>query len=177
MMVTRIQHMTPEEFLLYEEQHPDVRFDFIDGELVEVSPKPLHGWIQVLIIGVLIEYLKTHPIGYLHSEVLHVLGGEKFMPDVSVNRHLAHDAAYFTEPPLLAVEIRSDTQSRASQRRKAESYIRLGTAMVWLVMPDESIEVYTPGHKPIVYRMDETLDGGDVLPGFQIAVQAILGRD
>lgn len=175
-MVTRIHDMTPEEFLGFEAQHPDVRFDFIDGEVVEVSPKPLHGWIQALLIRALGNYLDMHSIGYLHSEVLHVLSGEKFMPDISINRQLAHDEPYFIEPPLLAVEIRSDTQSRASQRRKAESYIRLGTAMVWLILPDEQIEVYTANTEPITYGIKDILTADPILPGFTIPVKDILAR-
>lgn len=175
-MVIRTQPMTPEALLDYIEQHPDSRFDFMDGELVEVSPKPLHGWIQASLTIELGLYLRQNPIGYVHTEVMHVLQGEKFIPDVAITRQLAHDDAYFTEPPLLAVEVRSDTQSRAAQRRKAARYLSLGTAMVWLVMPDESIEVYLPGKEPIVYAMDGVLDGGQTLPGLQIVVKDVLGR-
>jgi Uma2 family endonuclease len=31
------KEMTAEAFLAFAEQHPDKRFDFVDGELVEVS--------------------------------------------------------------------------------------------------------------------------------------------
>lgn len=174
-MVTPTPTMTPEAFIRYAQQHPDTRFDFVDGELVEVSPKPLHGLIQASLAYLLTSYLKAHAVGYVYTEVLHVLEGEKLIPDVSINPQRAGDEAYFTSAPLLAVEIRSDTQSRAAQRRKAERYVELGTSVVWLIMPGESIEVYTAKTNiPAVYDIDATLDGGDDLPGLQLSVKAIL---
>jgi len=163
------RQMTAEEFLLFVEQHPDKRFDFVDGEIVEVSPKRVHGLIQATVAGELIDYTKQNPIGRVHTEVLHILAGVNFMPDVSVNRPT--DSDYFTEPPILVVEIRSDTQSRESQRRKARAYIERGTAMVWLFMPGEGVEVYRPGHEPVALTPDDTLTGYDVLPGFNVLVR------
>jgi Uma2 family endonuclease len=43
------EEMTAEEFLAFAEQHPDKRFDFVDGELVEVSPKRLLGRVQTIL--------------------------------------------------------------------------------------------------------------------------------
>ncbi|HLV34148.1 MAG TPA: Uma2 family endonuclease [Spirillospora sp.] len=115
------KQMTAEEFLTFAEQHPDKRFDFIDGEMVEVSPKPLHDRIQVEFATAFRLYVKQNPIGVVYTETLHILNGEKFIPDVCINE--ATDADYLTTPPLVAVEIRSDSQSRESQRRKARAYI------------------------------------------------------
>jgi Uma2 family endonuclease len=76
------KEMTPEEFLIFVEQHPDKHFDFIDGEMVEVSPKPLHGRKQADFTIALGAYTKQNPVGLVYTEVLHVLNGEKFIPDV-----------------------------------------------------------------------------------------------
>src|SRR5262249_51915006 len=110
------REMTAEEFLDFAEQHPDRRFDFIDGEMVEVSPKRLHGRIQTMLAAAFEIYTRTHRVGKVHTEVLHVLNGKKFMPDVSVNP--PEEADYFTKTPLVVVEIRSDSQSEEAQRRK-----------------------------------------------------------
>lgn len=109
-MVLQIREITPEEFLTFAEQHPDQRFDFEDGEIVEVSPQPLHGRKQI-IFGVELEaYTQRNPVGVVYAEVLHVLDGEKFIPDLCINE--PSDAKYLTTPPLFVVEIRSDSQSR-----------------------------------------------------------------
>lgn len=167
------QPLTPEAFLAYAEQHADRRFDFMDGELVEVSPKRLHGRIQTILAAALEAYTQVNPVGVVHTEVLHILDSEWFIPDISVNK--AVEAEYFTTPPLLAVEIRSDSQSRASQRRKARAYIRHGTPMVVLIFPGESVEIHRPGRKTqVLTAATDVLDGAPMLPGFQFSVQKLL---
>lgn len=166
------KQMTAEEFLAFAEQNPDKRFDFIDGEMVKVWPKPLNGRIQAILISVLSIYNQQNPIGVVYTETLHVLNGEKFIPDVCIN--VATDDDYLTAPPLVAVEIRSDSQSRASQRRKARDYIRHSTKMVILTFPRENVEVYLSGQEPIILGEDDVIDGGDVLPGFRLPVRDIL---
>jgi Uma2 family endonuclease len=167
------KQMTAEEFITFAEQHPDKRFDFIDGEIVEVSPKPLHGMMQVRLAVALDAYNQQQPLGVVYTEVLHVLNGEKFIPDVAINQ--ATTADYLTEPPLIAVEIRSDSQSRESQRRKAQAYIQHGTPLVVLVFPGEGFEVFRPGQATLVLSLDDMFDGGAELPGFMLPVRDILG--
>ena len=87
----------------------------------------------------------------------------------------ATEADYLTTPPLVAVEIRSDSQSRVSQQRKARAYIEHGAKMVILTFPREHVEVYRPGHDPQVLSATDTLDGGDILPGFTLPIRAVLG--
>lgn len=166
------KEMTPEAFLALVEAHPDKRFDFIDGEIVEVSPKPSHGQKQALITIALGNYIAENPIGVVYTEVLHVLGGDKFLPDVCVN--VDSEADYLTTPPLFVVEIRSDSQSRESQRRKALAYIRHGAKMAVLVLPGECVEVYRPERETLVLTIDDVLDGEDVLPGFKLPLNRIL---
>ena len=171
-MVLQMQ-MTVEEFLRFAEDHPDKRFDFMDGELVEVSPKPLHGRIQTILATALENYTRQHlEVGVVYTEVLHVLDGEKFIPDVCVNRARAAD--YLTTPPLLAAEIRSDSQSRESQRRKARAYLAHGTRLVLLVLPGERLEVFRPDQALLVLGMNDVFDGGAELPGFRLAARDLL---
>lgn len=166
------QQMTAEEYLAFAERYPDKRFDFIDGEIVEVSPKPLHGRIQTILAAALEAYTQKNRVGLVYTEVLHVLGDDKYIPDVCINQ--ASDADYLTTPPLMAVEIRSDSQSRKAQRQKAQEYIAHGVRMAVLILPGESIEIYQPDRDPQILGMDAVLDGGDVLPGFTIVAKELL---
>jgi Uma2 family endonuclease len=59
-------------------------------------------------------------------------------------------------------------------RIKAEKYLAFGTRMVWLVFPeDQEIEVYEPDKDVVNGGVDGILDGGAVLPGFQLPVRKI----
>ena len=166
------KEMTAEEFLIFAEQHEDKRFDFIDGEIVEVSPTPVHSRKQVAFTVALDAYVQQNPVGIVYTEVLVVLNGEKFLPDVCVAAET--DASYLTTPPLFVVEIRSESQSRESQRRKARDYIRLGVKMVALVLPGESVEVFRSDREVLVLSANDVLEGDDVLPGFRFPLNKIL---
>lgn len=169
------KQLTAEGFIALAEQHPNRRFDVMDGEMVEVSPKKIHGQLQALIAHLLALYLEQHPQpAKVYTKVLHDLAGALFIPDVSVNRDEDSQQPYFTTPPLLAVEIRSDTQSREAQRRKARAYIERGAALVWLVMPGEGVEVHRPGAAAQTLAAADTLDGGAVLPGLALPAQRLV---
>ena len=74
----------------------------------------------------------------------------------------------------MAVEIRSDSQSKAAQRRKALAYIDNGVKLSILVFPGEGLEVYQAGRDVQQLTYGATLDGGDVLPDFSVAVDELL---
>lgn len=165
------REMTPDEFLQFARLHPDQHFDFIDGEVVEVSPKIVHGRIQTIIAAALENYTRRHRIGKVYTEVLHVLDTVKFIPDVSVNHPAAAD--YFTRPPLLAVEIRSDSQSTEAQRRKARDYIAHGTKSVWLVIPGEGVEIYQADGTVQTLAAEDMLEDAAILPGFSLPLRDV----
>jgi Uma2 family endonuclease len=85
--------------------------------------------------------------------------------------------SYFAIPPDIAVEVVSPNDSDVEVHRKAMRYIALGTRLVWAVYPDEQVvHVYRPaedGAHVQVVDINGTLDGGDVLPGFTLAVRDI----
>jgi len=171
-MLIQEREMTAEEFLAYEEAHEFQKFDFIDGEIVEVSPKFEHGRIQNEFGRKFGNWLEQNPIGTSVTEVLHVLGGEKMMPDVCI--HVSGTTSYYTTAPLVAVEIRSDSQSRPAQRKKALAYLAHGTRLAIAVFPGEGLEVYRPNHEPVILTYGDTLEGYDVLPGFSVKVNGLL---
>jgi len=49
-----------------------------------------------------------------------------------------------------------------------------GTRLLWLIYPDNRlIDVYRPGQPTVTLKAGDTLDGGDVLPGFTASLAAI----
>jgi Uma2 family endonuclease len=58
-------------------------------------------------------------------------------------------------------------------QQKVMEYLQYGTRMVWVFYPkSRSVAVHTPTGAQTI-GMDGTLDGGDVLPGFRLAVREI----
>jgi Uma2 family endonuclease len=72
----------------------------------------------------------------------------------------------------------SPTDSIKAAQRKALKYLSFGTRLVWVVYPDDqTVDVYRPAEGESatiqVFGVEDTLDGGDVLPGFSLSVRDI----
>lgn len=171
-------HITIQDFVDLVERYPDKHFDLTaEGEVIEVSPKLLHGLIQARIAYLISVYLRSTPAlsGYgVATEVAHQLGDWPCRPDVSING--LSDEQIPTTAPLLAVEIKSDANTYTDLRAKARKYIEHGTKMVWLAYPEKQIvEVYQPDADDQLLTLTDTLDGGAALPGFSVPVRELFG--
>jgi Uma2 family endonuclease len=57
---------------------------------------------------------------------------------------------------------------------KLEMYQEAGVPLIWLVDPDKAtVTIIAAGQPTRVMKQGDTLDGGDVLPGFSVAVAEI----
>lgn len=178
-MVIQERRYTLVEFHAFAEtpENRDRLFELINGEIVEkmasFSPSRI-----AMRIGRFIGNF-SEGIGYVTgADGSYILSPNyEFMPDVG---YIAKSSMpqeperQVQRPPDLAVEVKSPTDSKRGLRQKAEDYLRFGTKIVWLVFPEEKrIEVYELDQDVREYSMDDTLDGGDVLPGFTLPVREI----
>lgn len=160
-------------------ENRDRILELIDGELVEKMPSFTPSRIASRISYKFNRYLEDHPIGYVTGEAGGYIMSNEFVfnPDVgyiSKVRLPEEPEREAPVPPDLAVEVKSPTDSKRAMRRKAERYLELGTRVVWLVFPDEQeIEVYLPDEDVKTLRVGDTLDGGEVLPGFTLSVSEL----
>ncbi len=75
--------------------------------------------------------------------------------------------------PDLAVEVISPSQTLAQARRKARTYLRHGSALVWLLDPARKMaEIWRRdddgGLQSEQISADGHLQGEDILPGFHL---------
>ena len=112
------------------------RYELLDGVLV-VSPRPTT--IHQVVAGRLYGVLSGACPGDLCvvPEPAVELGPQtEFDPDLVVVRMDQIGGAKFTEPPLLAVEIRSPSTALIDLNRKKAAYERFGVPSYWIVNPD-----------------------------------------
>jgi Uma2 family endonuclease len=77
-------------------------------------------------------------------------------------------------PPDFAVEIVSPTDRRADIEDKIRRYQAAEVPLLWYADPARrTVTVSALGAEPVVFREGDTLDGGEVFPGFTLAVAAI----
>jgi Uma2 family endonuclease len=61
--------------------------------------------------------------------------------------------------------------------RKRREYFEAGVRLVWIVDPQQrTVDVYTGIEQPLILRENETLDGGEVLPGFALNLQRLFSE-
>jgi Uma2 family endonuclease len=180
-MAVQAQRMTVDEFdkFVALPENAERLFEYIGGEVIEVVSNQRSSAIAYRL-GVFIGmYLLQHAMGGVTTgaDGGYMIAGERYIPDiayVSKERQSApSEQAYGSTPPDLAVEVLSPTNSAHEIRVKVVNYLSVGTT-VWVVDPDRKlVEVYRPGQRVSTFDADDTLDGGDVLPGFSVAVQDI----
>jgi Uma2 family endonuclease len=160
------------------------RYELVEGELTRMALAGAeHGRITVNITGPLFVHVRTHSLGTVYAAET----GFKLQsnpdtvraPDVAfVSKSRVNEAGppsgYWSGAPDLAVEVMSPGDSREKADQKARHWLRAGTRLVWVIDPRRHIlTVYTSPEKVKVLTETDTLDGGDVISGFQIAVMDI----
>ena len=76
--------------------------------------------------------------------------------------------------PDLVVEIVSPSDSWQEVREKARMWLDFGVLLVWVGYPSRrEVEAFSIGGVAVTLTEDDTLDGGDVLPGFSCRVSEI----
>ncbi len=162
--------------LSHKESHK--RFELMRGVIVEMAPPGgVHGETAGEIYAWLRTYIKQHQMGRLTIETGYILSPDPYTilaPDVAfVTRDRAPEPLpekYVPFAPDLAIEVVSPGDTAAEIQDKIGEYLRAGVHMVWVVYPrSKTVNVYTPTTAQRLSEND-TLDGGDVLPGFAIKV-------
>ena len=177
MVVQASQKMSLDAFTEFA-QNADKMLELIDGEVIEVPSNPFASVIAMRIVTFLSMYLLQNAIeGYITGEGGgFIIDGHVFAPDVAYIDALPTNKGYEEKPPLLAVEVISDPHNNTEQtdlRRKMVHYHRAGV-VVWVVdYVAEQVEVHQPDAPVKLLGMDATLDGGDVLRGFELPVRDI----
>ena len=73
--------------------------------------------------------------------------------------------------PDLVVEVASPSDGRRAVNDKALMWLHYGVNLVWVVYPDtRTVDVHRDGRRMVTLTEHDTLDGGEVLPGFTCAV-------
>jgi Uma2 family endonuclease len=62
-------------------------------------------------------------------------------------------------------------------KRKRDEYFAAGVRLVWLVDPEaRTVTVYIAPDQSKLLMQEQTLDGGDVLPGFALALKDLFAE-
>lgn len=174
--------MTAEE--LYRLHLPDKRTELVAGRLVVREPPGYrHGRIAAALAARIYSYVKEHDLGIV------LAGDPGFIlqrgpdtvraPDVAfISRERVPDpepVAFAELAPDLAVEVLSPGDRPGETLEKVADWLKAGTRLVWVVDPGRrQVCIYHADGTETLLSDADTLDGEDVLPGFEIKIVDIL---
>lgn len=167
-------------------KQPDdgTRYALVKGVLQKMPPAGFEHGICAAEIGSRLNlHVRTHQLGY-------VCGAETGFkiaqnpdtvraPDAAFVRQASIERqgivkGYWEGAPDLAIEVISPGDTYAEVSEKVEEWLTAGCRMVWVINPRrETVEVYRPNVDFTILHRTDTLDGGDVVEGFQCRVQDI----
>jgi Uma2 family endonuclease len=171
--------------VVYWDEHFNVICELVDGILVRKPMGAEESMLASFLCHLFWAFLTKHDLGLILGEAgfLELMKDQVRAPDVSFiswsrlpEGRLPEKKIPFLAPDL-AVEILSESNTTKEMERKRREYFDQGTRLVWLVDPrTKAVEVFTSPEESTVLQIGETLDGGDVLPGFKLKLGKLFGR-
>jgi len=179
-MVAAEKRMTAEE-LIRLPTGMGARYELVKGVLITMSPAGFeHGDIAGELGSRLRVYVRAKRLGTVPAaETGYRLRSNPDTvraPDVSFVSKARVDKAgktqgYFHGAPDLAVEVVSPDDTAAEVKTKVNEYFDAGSKSVWIVYPDSrEVVVFRSARESVVLSVQDTLDGGEVIPGFTCRV-------
>ncbi|MHB1560627.1 MAG: Uma2 family endonuclease [Isosphaeraceae bacterium] len=154
--------------------------ELVEGTLVEKPMGFEESEIAMLIGTALTVFVRPRKLGSVTGAdgTIKLFAGLVRIPDVaftSRDRLPGRKRVRVALPqmaPDLAVEVLSKSNTLAEMRRKVGEYFAAGVRLVWIVDPKKrTARVYTAVDQSVLLDEHQSLDGGDVLPGFRLALK------
>ena len=170
-------------------------FELVDGKRVSV-PTKMFGQINIAneLMLLLNSFSRLKGLGRAYVDAPYVMMPEKDtawvsgsrVPDVMFIRADRLAEYKRTTPgweqcplaiaPDLVVEIIGEEDSYLTIMQRVAAYLKEGVQMVWLVEPNtRKISIHAASDKTPLLGEKDKLNGGDIIPGFEITVEKVFG--
>ena len=141
---------------------------------------PRSSAVAAYMLGKLSVFVDEHDLGHVTgADGGYVVSGGQYIPDAAFISNarcpVLPEDAYNPLPPDLAIEVLSPGNKEEDMRIKLSNYLAAGSVVV-IVDPGKRVEVHWPGTGVQVLGAGDTLEFGDMLPGFSMAVSDILSK-
>ncbi len=181
-MVLEKQLISADMFLEYVDQIEDRLVELVEGVVVDM-PRPgwEHGEILMLVASQIYSHVREHDLGRVAvGDTGFVLERREDGKDTVrgldlafINKAKASESVssgWTTVAPDLAVEVISPSNEAADIQLKVLQLLNAGTSLVWIVYPGTKTVAAHTASGARTFHENDTLSGGDVLPGFEIRV-------
>ncbi|MBD2299178.1 Uma2 family endonuclease [Nostoc sp. FACHB-190] len=162
-------------------QSPPEGTEWVNGELLEKQEVTLkHSRIQAKVATYWRNYKDTSGQGgEVYTEAPCLTNKQGRRPDVAyltpeLMQQFGEPAVLPQSFPLIA-EIISPTDLAEDMIAKSQEYLQSGSEEVWLVFPENSWIIVITKNQRLVFIAGEVVRTQTVLPGFNVAVNELLG--
>jgi len=160
-------------------------YELVDGTLVEKAI----GWQESLLAGILLQWLNN----YLDQNRLGVATGPDGMTRLFGDTVRGPDVAFVAwdrmpggqipvEPvpdlvPNFVIEVLSVGNTHGEMSRKRREYFQAGVELLWMVdHRSRTVTVFRAAQDSTIFTDEQKLDGGNVLPSWQVDISDLFSR-
>ncbi len=158
--------------------------DLVLGRIVELSPTGgEHGRIEGNFYAALRAFVRPRNLGkvlvgevgiFTHRAPDSVRGADVVFISNARYESLRSSRKFLDVAPELVVEVLSPHDPPGELHRKLQEYLEVGVRLVWVADPDaRTLTVYSSASDGRTLGETDLLTGGDVLPGFEVAVREL----
>jgi Uma2 family endonuclease len=160
-------------------------YELIDGVLLEKVMGYSESGLAMFLGSLLIAYVHPRNLGLVTGPdgTMQLMANLVRIPDVAFTswerlpgrRRPAKPVPLLA--PNLAVEILSRSNTAAEMEAKRHDYFAAGVELVWEIDPEQrTAAVYTSPTQVTTLGLDDSLDGGSVLPGFRLVLKDLFAE-
>jgi Uma2 family endonuclease len=161
------------------------RTELVKGEVIYLMPTGHpHSFYEGNITGFLFAFVREHQLGrvlpgevgiYTHRQPDTVRGADvAFISHERLAR--VQSKSFLDVCPELIVEVMSPDDTWEEVHEKLEEYFAVGAKLIWVMAPrQQRLHVYRSLTDLDVLTIQDTLIGGEILPGFQVPVAELFG--
>jgi Uma2 family endonuclease len=159
--------------------------ELVEGVLVEKAMGYEESFLAMWLGHLLYQFLDEQDLGILAGAdgTLRLWPGLVRIPDISfISWNQLPERKIPKKPipdvyPDLAVEVLSRKNTKAEIARQLHEYFRSGTRLAWVVEPRKRcIRVYSAPDQVRLVTEEQSLDGGEVLPGLSLPLRKVFAR-
>ena len=166
-----------EDEYLAGEQHSEVKHEYIDGYVYEMSGvHSNHNLIVGNVSGEFRNHLKGKPCRPYMSDMKVRIGSKYFYPDVLVD--CSDINGYYTETPKILVEVLSKSTRRTDKNLKRMAYTQINSLEEYVLIEQDVAEIEVmrkvDGWQPQYYYLGDEITFQSI--GLTLAVEEIYER-
>lgn len=167
------------EDYLADELVAEIKHELIDGYVYAmVGTSGNHQRISVNILTEFKNHLKSSPCEPFGSDMKVKVGKNFFYPDVIVDCHFDESQPYFTETPIIIVEVLSKSTRRKDRTSKLSNYLTIPSLQAYVMIEQDCVDVEVLSRKegwfPKHYYLDDDVIFESI--DLKLSVEAIYQR-